>query len=135
MYNHILVPVAPGDSDKHAESFATARKLLVEGGKLSVVSVLEEIPSYVVDAYMPAGQMEKNIAAVSNEMNSEFAQQDVDVHVISGHSVNSILDWADNNGADCIVISSHRPGFSDYLIGSTAARVVRHAKCSVVVLR
>ena len=37
--------------------------------------------------------------------------------------------------ADAIVIASHRPDLSDYLLGSTAARVVRHAQCTVLVLR
>ena len=33
------------------------------------------------------------------------------------------------------MIASHKPGFSDYFIGSTAARIVRHAQCSVLVTR
>ena len=36
---------------------------------------------------------------------------------------------------ECIVMGSHKPGFSDYLLGSTAARVVRHAPCAVHVYR
>ena len=36
---------------------------------------------------------------------------------------------------DVIVMASHQPKFSDYLLGSTAARVVRHAKCSVLIAR
>ena len=34
-----------------------------------------------------------------------------------------------------IVIASHDPGLADYLLGSTAGRVVRHAHCSVLVVR
>jgi nucleotide-binding universal stress UspA family protein len=33
------------------------------------------------------------------------------------------------------VIGSHRPSMAIYLIGSNAARIVRHAKCSVLVVR
>ncbi len=39
------------------------------------------------------------------------------------------------HAVDCIVIGSHKPGLSDYLLGSTAARVVRHAPCAVHVYR
>ncbi len=46
-----------------------------------------------------------------------------------------ILDEAEKIGADAIILGSHRPNFGDYLIGSTAARVVRHAQCSVIVDR
>ena len=34
-----------------------------------------------------------------------------------------------------IVMASHDPVLSDYLLGSVAARVVRHAHCSVLVAR
>jgi len=36
---------------------------------------------------------------------------------------------------DLIIVGSHKPGLQDYLLGSTAARVVRHAMCSVLVGR
>ena len=53
----------------------------------------------------------------------------------SGHAYNTILDEAEKSGADLIIIASHRPGLQDYLLGSTAAKVVRHANCSVLVVR
>jgi universal stress protein F len=55
--------------------------------------------------------------------------------LVWGHSGRTILDWAEANAVDCIVIASHRPGLQDYLLGSTAGRVVRHARCSVHVVR
>jgi nucleotide-binding universal stress UspA family protein len=47
----------------------------------------------------------------------------------------TILETAKEIGADLIVIASHRPGLQDYFLGSTAARVVRHAECAVLVDR
>ncbi len=35
----------------------------------------------------------------------------------------------------CIIVASHKPNVGDYLLGTTAARVVRHAACSVFVVR
>jgi nucleotide-binding universal stress UspA family protein len=46
-----------------------------------------------------------------------------------------ILAEADACGADLIVIGSHRPGMSTYLLGSNAKTVARHAKCSVLIVR
>ena len=46
-----------------------------------------------------------------------------------------ILAEANAWGADLIVIGSHRPAMSTYLLGSNAKTVVRHAKCSVLVVR
>ena len=46
-----------------------------------------------------------------------------------------VLDEADKCGADLIVIGSHRPSMSTYLLGSNATTIVRHAKVSVLVVR
>ena len=55
--------------------------------------------------------------------------------LVEGHSARSIIDYSETNGVDCIVIGSHKPDLSDYFLGSTAARVVRHASCAVHVHR
>jgi len=59
----------------------------------------------------------------------------VQVIVRTGHSYNTILEVAKEKNADLIIIASHRPGLQDYFLGSTAAKVVRHANCSVLVVR
>ena len=46
-----------------------------------------------------------------------------------------ILDTAKRIGANLIVVQSHRPELTDYLLGPNAAHVVRHADCSVMVVR
>ncbi len=55
--------------------------------------------------------------------------------IVKGHSARTIIDFARENGIECIIIGSHKPGLSDYFLGSTAARVVRHADCAVHVHR
>ncbi len=60
----------------------------------------------------------------------------VDQVIGSGGSAHSaILMIAEEQEADLIIVGSHKPGFQDYLLGSTAARIVRHAKCAVLVER
>ena len=56
-------------------------------------------------------------------------------HVLSGTPKDHILQMADDFDADVIILASHRPSMSTYLLGSNAAAVVRHAKCSVLVVR
>ena len=46
-----------------------------------------------------------------------------------------ILRAAEEAQADLVVVGSHRPAMKDYLLGTNAARVVRHARCSVLVAR
>jgi nucleotide-binding universal stress UspA family protein len=66
---------------------------------------------------------------------AEASGPGVEARILSGHPYNTILDEAEKTGADLIIITSHRPGLQDYLLGSTAAKVVRHANCSVLVVR
>lgn len=135
MYAHILVPVAPDHGAVIASSMKAARALLVPGGKITVLTVIEAIPSYVAQ-YLPQDQQDKNRAEVEAGLAAEFAgQADVAVQVKVGHAAQTILDVTEDAGHDCVVIASHRPGLQDYFLGSTAARVVRHAQCGVHVLR
>lgn len=53
----------------------------------------------------------------------------------NGSIYSEILADAERSGANLIVIASHQPELSDYLLGSNAAKVVRHAKCDVYVVR
>ena len=46
-----------------------------------------------------------------------------------------ILNLAKNTCASLIVVGAHKADLSDYLLGPNAARVVRHAKSSVYVVR
>jgi len=55
--------------------------------------------------------------------------------LVEGSAASAILEQAARDAVDAIVLGSHRPDYRDYLIGSTAARVVRHAACTVIVER
>jgi nucleotide-binding universal stress UspA family protein len=52
-----------------------------------------------------------------------------------GSVYNEVLAEAKKIGADLIVVGSHRPGMATYLLGSNASTIVRHAECSVLVIR
>jgi nucleotide-binding universal stress UspA family protein len=52
-----------------------------------------------------------------------------------GSVYDDVLQEAEKSAADLIVVGSHRPSMATYLIGSNAVRIVRHAKCSVLVVR
>ena len=52
-----------------------------------------------------------------------------------GHPYKTILEMAKEKDAELIIVASHKPDLQDYFLGSTAAKVVRHATCSVLVVR
>lgn len=58
-----------------------------------------------------------------------------EVHVAHGKIYDEIIKAADRLGCGTIVMGAHRPELSDYLLGPNAARVVRHARQSVYVVR
>lgn len=135
MYQNVLVPVAFDTGRDTKRSIEIAEAIADEGAQITALHVVEEVPSYVAQ-YLPEGQMEANIKEIEDILSKELAGHDrIKVKVIEGHAGHSIVDYATDNKVDCIVIASHRPGFQDYFLGSTAARVVRHAPCSVHVVR
>lgn len=135
MYKNILVPVSFDDDRNTKEALAVAKKLVDADGRVFLLHVMEQIPSYAVN-YVPDGfhdEAKSAIVASLNELAGDLPNSRG--VVVEGHSGRTILDWADENGSDLIVIASHRPGMADFFLGSTAAQVVRHAKCSVHVVR
>ncbi len=136
MYKKILVPV---DMAHLAESDAIidiAKEHAAEDSRIVLLHVIENIPNYAA-IELPTDFREKAIAGVEKELKATAERNGVeaDIDVRYGHSYNTILDVAESSGADLIIITSHRPGLKEYFIGSTASRVVRHAPCSVLVVR
>ncbi len=137
MYKSILVPVALGGEGVGRGLMEKAKKLLSDGGKITLLHVMEEIPGYVA-ASIPREKLAARRTEALRKLESLASAArgvNVDTEVLSGNAPNNILDAAKECGADLIIIGSHSPGLQDYFIGSTAARVVRHAKCSVLVSR
>ena len=136
MYKTLIVPVDVSNADKAGAMLDAARRLGGDGSKIVLLNIQEEIPNYIA-VQMP-GEFEERAKANAIEELEKIAQStdlDAEIEVRKGHPSQGILQLADEKKADAIILASHRPSLEDYLLGSTAARVVRHAKCTVVVLR
>ena len=139
MYSKILVPVdlAHPESARHTAKVA---KSLAETGKseLVLLNVVPELPGFVA-AELPAEHAATVKARAEEELASLASEIGIGTNgsttVRSGRPHNEILQFAEEVGADLIVIGSHQPGLQDYLLGSVAGKVVRHAQCSVFVDR
>ncbi|MEZ5448875.1 MAG: universal stress protein [Thiolinea sp.] len=136
MYKSIIIPVDLSGDTSGSEMIEQARLVAAEGAQVHFVHVVEAVPVYleaeipsqlIVDSTDKSQQKLRDIATASGLQST--------VHVRSGAPANEILEEARDREADLIIIKSHKPGFQDYFLGSTAARVVRHAKCSVLVMR
>jgi universal stress protein F len=138
MYSSILIAAALfNDGATTREALTRARAMLSAGGKVTLVHVLEDVPGYVA-ASLPAAHLANRKVEVTAQLSAiaaDYPDLSIDIVVDQGQPAGIILEAATDAAADLIMIASHKPGLSDYFIGSTAARVVRHAQTSVLVSR
>ena len=134
MYEKVLVPLALN----HGISAATlevARALCAPGGEIVALHVFE-VPQGSVRAYMGDATIQQGFEHASEVLKEKIAGLDgVKAEITRGHASRAIIEYAVGHGVDCIVIGSHKPDMTDFFLGSTAARVVRHAPCAVHVHR
>lgn len=136
MFKTILIPI----DIAHASESKSVIDIAVANGnadtQVILLNVVEEIPGWVA-VELPAHIQDKSLQISQDELNAvaQAASIKTEVDVRVGHPYHTILEVAEEKKADLIIIASHQPGLQDYLLGSTAAKVVRHAKCSVMVLR
>ena len=134
MYRKILVPMAL-DHGISPKTLEVAEALRAADGEIVALHVYEA-PQGSVSAYLDEETVKAGYDRARRKLNEKLAgMSGITPVLIKGHSARSIIDYANSNGIDCIVIGSHKPGLSDYFLGSTAARVVRHACCAVHVHR
>ncbi|MFK7763692.1 MAG: universal stress protein [Roseobacter sp.] len=136
MYSHVLIPIVFDHVETSVRSLEVAQDLLNETGKITLLHVIEELPSYA-STFLPEGlaQTQQQDALKSLAMIAQTSNATCETAVTQGHASSCILSFGKAHAVDCIVIASHKPGIEDYFLGSTAARVVRHAQCGVHVLR
>jgi nucleotide-binding universal stress UspA family protein len=136
MYKTILVPIDMSHIAEGKANIDLAAEHAAAGASIILLNVVEEIPNWAA-VELPAGLLDKSLEASQSELKAIAAAAGltVEVDVRTGHSYNTILDVAEEKKVDLIIIASHRPGLQDYFLGSTASKVVRHANCSVLVVR
>ncbi|SMX44652.1 universal stress protein [Octadecabacter ascidiaceicola] len=134
LYRKILVPMAL-DHGVSEHTLEVAGAICVDGGEIIGLHVYEAPPG-VAASYMDKSFVEEAVASAKIQLAEKTeGLQNVSTDLVVGHTYRSIVDYAVKHGVDCIVMGSHRPGLSDFFLGSTAARVVRHAPCAVHVYR
>ena len=141
MYKDILLPVDLGNVDTQHKAVATAIDYAKgHGSTLHIMTVVPDFGLSLVGTYFPEGY-EHKIVEDTNTRLHEFAKENVPkgikIQHIVGHGTiyQEILNAAVETGCDLIIMASHRPELQDYLLGPNASRVVRHANCSVLVVR
>ncbi|MDP1590133.1 MAG: universal stress protein [Prosthecobacter sp.] len=137
----ILVPTDFSDNSRKAFPFATALALEF-GAKLILAHVKPGIP---MTGEIPLNFTQEQIDAVHAQAEVRLRQfrtehfsehLDTTTLVLEGNAHECLIKAVISDDPGIIVMSTHgHTGWQHALLGSTAERVVRHATCSVLVVR
>ncbi|HHS94703.1 MAG TPA: universal stress protein [Rhodobacterales bacterium] len=140
MTNTILLAVDLNHASSWRKALPEAIRVAPEGSTLHVLTVIPSYGTAMVGAFFPPDFAEKAEAESAAKLKALVSENvpgglNVETHVIHGTIYKKIIQVADKVHADLIVMAAARSEMQDYLLGPNAARVVRHAKQSVYVVR
>ena len=147
MYQKIMVPLDGSELAEcvlpHVEAIATGCEVV----DVVFVRVLEPIR-------MPAGEAsgvfsDEDLRRMSSEQKAstenylnqlvkrlKYEGANLQTQVLEGKAAESLAEYADKNGVDLVVISTHgRSGMSRWVLGSVADRILRSSCVPVLMVR
>ncbi len=141
MYKNILFPV---DLEHTAEA-EKALKIAIDEARRSKakMTVMTAAPGFgmpIVASFFDDQAVAKALKEVARHLKQyvdDNIPDDIDTKpiVVEGNPAELILKQAQSDDIDLIVIGSHNSEIENMLLGSCAAKVVRHARCTVTVVK
>jgi nucleotide-binding universal stress UspA family protein len=139
VFQHILIPVDLDEPSSWTKAMPAAAALAKAfDAQVTAMTVITNRDAQAQAAWSTisySALVDKTTAQLAEIADRELGRGRAAVRVGSGSVYGAILDAAVDIAADLIVMSSHRPAMREFLIGANAARVARHAKCSVMIVR
>lgn len=147
--SHILGPIDLLQESSWRKALPQAFQLAaVADARVTIMTVVPEVVGGLDWRYAIRGETggseDLDTDALVREANERLQQVGMSVappgtgfDTIARYGVvyEEILAVAEELPAAQIVMASHRPGLKDYLLGEVTSRIVRHAACSVLVVR
>ena len=140
MYKRIVLAVDLLEPTSSPKGLMQAVELAKTGdGELRLVNVQPVMPATFME-YVPVDfdvEQEKRAKEALDVIlgSIDLPAERKSAATRAGGIYHELLQEASDWDADLIVVGSHRPVMSDYLLGSNAKTIVRHAQCSVLVVR
>ncbi|MEM0987296.1 MAG: universal stress protein [Pseudomonadota bacterium] len=142
MAKSVLIPVDLDYPESWAEPFQAAKDRFCDAGAdVHALYVLPRFTSSLVGSFFPKDFEGQALDAARTRLEDMVGATDAGAlpqpktQVLHGEVYREILLAAEKLKVDAILLLAHRPGLSDYLLGSNAARIARHARQSVYLLR
>lgn len=140
MFKTLLVPVDVMDAETAMPAIERAAALALHAdGSLRLIYVISVLPSSYMEFAAPdllddqQNAAERELDAIAVKI--ALPRERVSTRIRMGSIYHEVLHEVEDMGADLVVVGSHRPSMRSYLLGSNAATIVRHATCSVLVVR
>jgi len=141
MFRNILLALdlnAP-EEDKGAIGFVKDHIASHGDAAVHAVTVVPDFQMSIVGSFFPADFEKKALGEAQNRLHAmtdeAFGKGKAQCIIAHGDIYKEIIRVADEIKADLIVMGSGKKDVGDYLLGTNAARVVRHARTSVLVVR
>ena len=141
MFSRILLPIEVAEPEvaKKAIDVATSMavtyqaslRLVYVTSPIVVAAPMAVIPQSVYDALGLAGKAELDRLAAAIDRPPETVSTTVRIGGIYPELLAEAEEW----GADLVIVGAHKLSMATYLLGSTASAIVRHATCTVMVVR
>jgi nucleotide-binding universal stress UspA family protein len=140
MFKNILVPIHLEYIKNHKKLLKGAFEVLDDDGKITLLYVNQNrLHGSVYPILGDENQI--NYDQFALDKLKEIAQEHslpidkVSFMIKDGSAHQEILETGKKINSDAIVMMATKPGLGSYFISSTAERVIRHAGCSVFVIR
>ena len=139
--DRVLVPVDLSEQSSLVVDHATALADAY-GASIDLLHVVEEATfptAYDIDPFSPSQpDVQERAREALEALAADLGDVDVpvDTHVLAGYAARDIVDFAEEQAADLVVMATHgRTGLQRFLIGSVAEKVVRSAPCPVFTVK
>lgn len=141
MFKNILMPVNMQDTALADKALAIAiDKARAPDAVLTVMTVAPGFGMPLVAAYFPEGAVQKAMEEILRQLNDYIARKipaEITVNEVlrEGTPADEIIAQASEDNVDLIIIPSHDKSLEQFLLGSVADKVARHAPCPVLVVK
>lgn len=138
-FKKILIPTDGSEANNEAVEKGLSLARLM-GARATILFVVDT--SSFID--IPPDELVTNITSIMEKQGNEYINEiieeadelgvETEKKITTGHPAQEIINESENH--DMIVIGTHgRSGLSRIFLGSTAEKVVRHAKCPVMLIK
>ena len=143
MTQSILCAIDISNGDDDVKTLQRAAQIAgLDGAQLDIIAVVPDYGMSQVGDFFGSDHHDKMVEqtkallveltakVLGDENNAAFR------HIVAtGRVYDEVLRAANAAGTSLIVVGAHKADLADYLIGPNSSRIVRHAKCSVYVVR